>query len=101
MCRPFRKGSAQAGNRPAAHCGQNGYSVLHAQATLARPLSAALIAQLVEHLICNQGVSGSNPDGGTNFFNGLGVFLALCRQCFSDWVAQITLLLPASLTERP
>ena len=28
-------------------------------------LCVALIAQLVEHLICNQGVSGSNPDGGT------------------------------------
>ena len=30
-------------------------------------LCVALIAQLVEHLICNQGVSGSNPDGGTIF----------------------------------
>lgn len=26
----------------------------------------ALVAQLVEHLICNQGVAGSNPAGGTN-----------------------------------
>jgi len=26
---------------------------------------------LVEHLICNQGVGGSNPSGGTNDFNGL------------------------------
>ena len=25
----------------------------------------ALVAQLVEHLICNQGVAGSNPAGGT------------------------------------
>ena len=25
----------------------------------------ALIAQLVEHLICNQGVPGSSPGGGT------------------------------------
>jgi hypothetical protein len=32
------------------------------------------LAQLVEHLICNQGVRGSNPLAGTNFFNGLGVF---------------------------
>ncbi len=29
----------------------------------------ALIAQLVEHLICNQGVAGSNPAGGTNQIN--------------------------------
>ncbi len=28
----------------------------------------AAIAQLVEHLICNQGVGGSNPSGGTTFF---------------------------------
>jgi hypothetical protein len=28
----------------------------------------ALVAQLVEHLICNQGVPGSNPGGGTIFF---------------------------------
>ena len=27
--------------------------------------SRAPIAQLVEHLICNQGVGGSNPSGGT------------------------------------
>jgi hypothetical protein len=43
---------------------------LHAGASLARRGTAALIAQLVEHLICNQGVSGSNPDGGTRFSNG-------------------------------
>ena len=29
----------------------------------------ALIAQLVEHLICNQGVPGSSPGGGTIFLN--------------------------------
>lgn len=29
------------------------------------PHPAALVAQLVEHLICNQGVAGSNPAGGT------------------------------------
>jgi hypothetical protein len=29
------------------------------------------LAQLVEHLICNQGVRGSNPLAGTNLFNGL------------------------------
>ena len=27
----------------------------------------ALVAQLVEHLICNQGVGGSNPSGGTTY----------------------------------
>ena len=26
------------------------------------------IAQLVEHLICNQGVAGSNPAAGTTYF---------------------------------
>jgi hypothetical protein len=31
----------------------------------ANPTPAALIAQLVEHLICNQGVPGSSPGGGT------------------------------------
>lgn len=30
-------------------------------------LSGALVAQLVEHLICNQGVGGSSPFGGTIF----------------------------------
>jgi hypothetical protein len=27
----------------------------------------AALAQLVVHLICNQGVGGSNPSGGTSF----------------------------------
>ena len=31
-------------------------------------IPAALVAQLVEHLICNQGVAGSNPAGGTILF---------------------------------
>ncbi len=31
------------------------------------------LAQLVEHLICNQGVTGSNPVTGTNIFKGLAV----------------------------
>ena len=30
------------------------------------------IAQMVEHLICNQGVTGSIPVAGTNKINGLG-----------------------------
>jgi hypothetical protein len=33
------------------------------------------IAQLVEHLICNQGVAGSTPAVGTILFKGLGTFL--------------------------
>ena len=37
---------------------------------------AAGIAQLVEHLICNQGVTSSNLVAGTNKFKGLeGIFL--------------------------
>ena len=32
---------------------------------LAKPAPQAAIAQLVEHLICNQGVGGSSPSGGT------------------------------------
>ena len=32
---------------------------------------SALIAQLVEHLICNQGVPGSSPGGGTIFHHVL------------------------------
>ncbi len=28
------------------------------------------IAQLVEHLICNQGVAGSTPAAGTRYFEG-------------------------------
>jgi hypothetical protein len=34
-------------------------------------LESALVAQLVEHLICNQGVAGSNPAGGTINFEAL------------------------------
>ena len=34
-------------------------------------ISGAGLAQLVEHLICNQGVTGSNPVAGTNLFNDL------------------------------
>jgi hypothetical protein len=30
-----------------------------------KPAPRAAIAQLVEHLICNQGVGGSSPSGGT------------------------------------
>lgn len=34
--------------------------------TGALPLHFATLAQLVEHLFCNQGVVGSNPTGGTS-----------------------------------
>lgn len=34
-------------------------------ANYANAIANALVAQLVEHLICNQGVAGSNPAGGT------------------------------------
>ena len=33
--------------------------------------NVAGLAQLVEHLICNQGARGSNPLAGTIFFNYL------------------------------
>ena len=34
--------------------------------TRAQARTGAGLAQLVEHLICNQGVGGSNPSAGTN-----------------------------------
>ena len=40
-------------------------SLLLANPVAAIRIPAALVAQLVEHLICNQGVAGSNPAGGT------------------------------------
>jgi hypothetical protein len=36
-----------------------------------RPLLGAGLAQMVEHLICNQRVRGSSPLTGTNNFKGL------------------------------
>ena len=39
------------------------------------PSQNALIAQLVEHLICNQGVASSSLAGGTiHFFHGYNDF---------------------------
>ena len=35
------------------------------------PVRHAGLAQLVEHLICNQEVGGSSPSAGTNIINGL------------------------------
>jgi hypothetical protein len=37
----------------------------------ASPLRTAGLAQLVEHVICNHGVGGSNPSAGTSKINGL------------------------------
>ena len=39
--------------------------LLYSSQEYAIRIPAALVAQLVEHLICNQGVAGSNPAGGT------------------------------------
>jgi hypothetical protein len=39
-----------------------------------RPLLGAGLAQMVEHLICNQRVRGSSPLTGTNNFNELVKF---------------------------
>ena len=41
-----------------------------------RPVCAGL-AQLVVHLICNQGVGGSNPSAGTIKFMVFNIILAL------------------------
>jgi hypothetical protein len=52
------------------------------------------IAQLVEHLICNQGVAGSNPAAGTNEFKGLAVKLAAkpflfgCNECNQPYLSK-------------
>lgn len=66
--------------------------------------STALVAQLVEHLICNQGVPGSNPGGGTIHFQWLSESLAalrldgnpagLCLSCLSRSGRRSTKLLP-------
>ena len=46
----------------------------------------AALAQLVEHLTCNQGVVSSNPTGGTNKIKGLAEMLAPCCFCLvSQW----------------
>jgi hypothetical protein len=48
---------------------QSRFSLLLANPVAAIRIPAALVAQLVEHLICNQGVAGSNPAGGTILLN--------------------------------
>jgi hypothetical protein len=49
----------------ALHLGERYVSAFAAQ-------RQAGLAQLVEHLICNQGVGGSSPSAGTNKINRLG-----------------------------
>src|SRR5690606_32512032 len=41
------------------------------------------VAQLVEHLICNQGVAGSNPAGGTIKINDLLLYRPGSTVCTS------------------
>ena len=43
--------------------------ILNRASSLLQVFISAPIAQLVEHLICNQGVRGSSPCGGTIFTN--------------------------------
>ena len=46
------------------------------------PTRDADLAQLVEHLICNQGVTGSSPVIGTSNYNNLA---HLCRYLRASW----------------
>ena len=47
---------------------QNAFFRFTCPANMGSSRVVALVAQLVEHLICNQGVAGSNPAGGTILF---------------------------------
>ena len=51
---------------------------------------SAGVAQLVEHLICNQGVAGSSPAAGTNKINDLGDFDARGQTAVSPGCHQPT-----------
>ena len=42
-------------------------------------IGGAGLAQLVEHLICNQGARGSNPPAGTILFKDLVTIITLWR----------------------
>lgn len=53
-------------NRAEARLGMIG-AIVRRRGTL---VSRAGLAQLVEHLICNQGATGSNPVAGTISFSG-------------------------------
>ena len=46
---------------------ENAFFCFTCQTNMGSSRVVALVAQLVEHLICNQGVAGSNPAGGTIF----------------------------------
>ena len=59
--------------KAAAQGARKGKRRVGAPENTANPLNAA-IAQLVEHLIRNEGVGGSNPSGGTNKINELVAF---------------------------
>ena len=52
----------------------------------ARRRFRAGLAQLVEHLICNQGVAGSNPAAGTIYFNELPYFTLVYKSQRVAWV---------------
>ena len=60
-------GRAGGGADPGARQARPGVSPLAACAVEGYLGTSASIAQLVEHLICNQGVAGSNPAGGTSY----------------------------------
>ena len=49
----------------------------------------ASIAQLVEHLICNQGVGGSSPSGGT-IFRSVRRLGSMTRRCVAFWVCAVS-----------
>lgn len=51
---------------------KKGVSLWRAAVYLVPQPDHAPIAQLVEHLICNQGVAGSSPAGGTRYHKGPG-----------------------------
>ena len=74
--------TAQARKRPASgpydHSGvspryHNAIGAVTAE-ILVYQLPRAGLAQLVEHLICNQEVGGSSPSAGTNDFKGLDAY---------------------------
>ena len=61
---------------------ENAFFCFTCQTNMGSSRVVALVAQLVEHLICNQGVAGSNPAGGTSNILKIGLF------CGSrDWPA--------------
>jgi hypothetical protein len=55
------------------------------------PLPRAGIAQSVEHLICNQGVAGSNPAAGTSVLRRASPF----QRLLAGWTVRHAATLPA------